>query len=109
MSRIAEQTRPAGGDIIIAKGATYYGIGAALVRIIRAILRDEHTILTVSSCVPMSMHLGEVSLSLPSIIDRQGDARVLPVALNSSERVALQASAEAVKRGIGALSQMLPV
>jgi L-lactate dehydrogenase len=109
LERIVDQTRNAGGDIIEAKGATYYGIGAGLVRIIRAILRDEHTILTVSSSMPNSMHLGEVSLSLPSVIDRQGVARVLPVALNDSERVALEASAETVKRGIGALSQMIPI
>ena len=109
LKRIVDQTRTAGGHIIEAKGATYYGIAAALVRIIRAILRDEQAILTVSSCVPTSMHLGQVSLSLPSIIDRQGVARVLPVALNNSERVALEASAEAVKRGIGALSQMIAI
>ena len=85
-SRIASETRTAGVDIIDAKGATYYGIGAALVRIIRAILRNERAILTVSSRVPESMRLGEVSLSLPSIVDRHGIARVLSVALNSSER-----------------------
>jgi L-lactate dehydrogenase len=89
-----------------AKGATYYGIGAALIRIIRAILRDERAILTVSSRVPDSMHLGEVSLSLPTIIDRNGVAHVLAVVLNSSERAALVASAEVVKKGIAALSQM---
>jgi L-lactate dehydrogenase len=104
--RIASKTRTAGGDIIEAKGATYYGIGAALVRIIRAILRDERAILTVSSRVPKSMHLGEVSLSLPTIIDRNGVARVLAVVLNGSERAALGASAEVVKKGIAALSQI---
>ena len=109
LQRIVDQTRTAGGDIIEAKGATYYGIAAALVRIIRAILRDEQVILTVSSFVPTSMHLGQVSLSLPSIIDRQGVARVLPVALNNSERVALEASAQAVKRGIGALSHIIAI
>lgn len=108
LAMIANQTRTAGNDIINAKGATYYGIGTALVRVVRTILRDEHAILTVSSRVPESMHLGNVSLSLPSIIDRQGVARVLPVALNSSERAALEASAETVKRGIAALSQMIP-
>lgn len=109
LAAIADETRTAGNDIIDAKGATYYGIGAVLVRIVRAILRDEHTILTVSNPVPESMHLGEVSLSLPTIIDRQGIVRVLPVALNSSERAALEASAEAVKRGIAALSRIIPM
>ena len=109
LARIADQTRRAGGDIIEAKGATYYGIGAALVRIIRAILRDERAILTVSSRVPESMRLGEVSLSLPSIVERHGIARVLPVALNSSERRALEASAEVVRRHIASLSQTIPI
>jgi hypothetical protein len=65
LTRIASETRTAGGDIIEAKGATYYGIGAALVRIIRAILRDGRAILTVSSRVPESFQLGEISLISP--------------------------------------------
>jgi L-lactate dehydrogenase len=109
LTRIASETRTAGGDIIKAKCATYYGIGAALVRIIRAILRDERAILTVSSRVPESMQLGEVSLSLPSIVDRHGITRVLPVALNPSERRALEASAEVVRRNIASLSQTIPI
>jgi L-lactate dehydrogenase len=107
--KIASETRTAGGDIIEAKGATYYGIGAALVRIIRAILGDERAILTVSSRVPESIDLGEISLSLPTIIDRNGVARVLTVALNSSERAALGASAEVIKKGVAALSQIIPL
>ena len=109
LTRIATETRTAGGDIIEAKGATYYGIGAALVRIIRAILRDERAILTVSSRVAESMQLGEVSLSLPSIVDRHGIIRVLQVALNSSERSQLEASAELVRRNIASLSQTIPI
>ena len=109
LAGIASKTRTAGGDIIEAKGATYYGIGAALVRIVRAILRDERSILTVSSRVPESMQLGEVSLSLPSIVDRRGITRVLPVALNSSERTALEASAEVVRSHIASLSQTIPI
>ena len=109
LTRIASKTRTAGGDIIEAKGATYFGIGAALVRIIRAILSDERAILTVSSRVAESMQLGEVSLSLPSIIDRHGIARVLPVALDRSERRALEASAEVVRGHIATLFQTMPI
>jgi L-lactate dehydrogenase len=109
LTRIATETRTAGSDIIEAKGATYYGIGAALARIIRAILRDERAILTVSSRVPESMQLGELSLSLPSIVDRRGIASVLPVALNSAERGALETSAEVVRRHIATLSETIPI
>jgi L-lactate dehydrogenase len=104
LREIAEETRATGLKIIRAKGATYYGIGAALARIACAVLRDEHAVLTVSSLAPESMGLGEVSLSLPTVITRDGAARVLPVPLSVSERKALEASAETLKQHIAALN-----
>jgi len=104
LGEIASETRTAGFQIIGGKGATYYGIGAALVRIVRAILRDENAVLTVSSLVPESMKLGEVCLSLPAVINRDGIARALPIPLNGSERKALEASADILKRYIAMLN-----
>jgi L-lactate dehydrogenase len=103
LKRIANDTRTAGFDILRAKGATYYGIGAALVRIVSAILRDEHAVLTVSSLAPESAGLGTVCLSLPAIINRDGVARVLPIQLNQSEREALKASAGILRQHIAML------
>ncbi|HWY08389.1 MAG TPA: hypothetical protein VNY24_16125 [Candidatus Acidoferrales bacterium] len=65
--RIVDETRAGGLEIMTAKGATYYGIGAALARIVSAILRHENAVLTVTSLAPASMGLGEVSLSLPAV------------------------------------------
>lgn len=98
LARIANETRTAGLDIVAAKGATYFGIAAALARIVRAILRDERAVLTVSSRVPESLQLGDVSLSLPAIVSEEGISRVLDIPLNPSEHKALQASAETLKR-----------
>jgi L-lactate dehydrogenase len=103
LRKIANDTRATGLEIIRAKGATYYGIGTALARITGAILRDEQAVLTVSSLVPESMGLGEVSLSLPTIITRDGLARVVSIPLDASERHALEASAETLKQYIAAL------
>src|SRR5262245_12757623 len=103
LKNIANDTRMAGLEIVRAKGATYYGIGAALVRIVAAILRDEHAMLTVSTLASASMDLGEVSLSLPAIINREGVARVLAIALDQTEKQALQASAEILKKHSGTL------
>jgi len=103
LRKIANDTRATGLEIIRAKGATYYGSGTALARITGAILRDEHAVLTVSSLVPESMGLGEVSLSLPTIITRDGVARVVSIPLDASERHALEASAETLKQYIAAL------
>jgi L-lactate dehydrogenase len=106
LGRIAHETRMAGAKIISAKGATYYGIGTALVRIVRAILRDEHAVFTVSSLVPESLQLGSVSLSLPTIISRGGIDRVLSIPLNVSEEQSLRASAETLKGYIGSLDDV---
>src|SRR3984885_2187274 len=103
LKKIADETRAKGMEIIRAKGATYYGIGAALARIACAVLRDEHAGLTVSTLAPVSMGFGEVSLSLPAVISRDGVARVLSVPLSETEREALEASAETLKHHIAAL------
>jgi L-lactate dehydrogenase len=105
LMRIASETRTAGFEIRDAKGATYYGIAAALVRIVRAILRDEGAILTVSSLVPASMGLGEVSLSLPAIVNRNGIKRVLSIPLSTSERRALEISAEILRKQIASIDE----
>jgi L-lactate dehydrogenase len=103
LRQIATDTQAAGLEIIRSKGATYYGIGTALARIADAILRDEHAVLTVSSLAPASMELGEVSLSLPTIIARDGVARVVSIPLDAAERQALEASAETLKHYIATL------
>jgi L-lactate dehydrogenase len=105
LRKIADETRAKGMEIIRAKGATYYGIGAALARIACAVLRDEHVVLTVSSLAPASMEFGEVSLSLPAAISRDGIARVLSVPLSASERKALEASVQTLKHYISALNK----
>jgi L-lactate dehydrogenase len=104
LRKIVDETRATGLEIIRAKGATYYGIGAALARIACAVLRDEHLVLTVSSLAPESMGFGEVFLSLPTVITRDGVARVVSVPLSLPERKALEASAETLKRYITALN-----
>jgi L-lactate dehydrogenase len=103
LNRIVDETRAAGLEIMTAKGATYYGIGAALARIVSAIIRDENAVLTVSSLAPASMGLGEVSLSLPAVINRDGVARVLSIPLAVCERRAIEASAETLKRYLATL------
>ena len=49
LDHISEEVRNAAQKIISAKKSTYYGIGMAMVRITRAILGDDHSVLTVSS------------------------------------------------------------
>jgi L-lactate dehydrogenase len=100
---IANDTRSGGLQIIRNKGATQYGISAVLTRLVSAILRDEHAVVTVSNLAPAQMNVGEVCLSLPAIITRDGVDRVLPVRVNDEESRALQKSADILRRHLQTL------
>lgn len=104
---IARDTRRAAYEIIQRKGATYYAIAAGLVRIIEAIVRNENSVLTVSSLVRGAYHLNEVCISLPSIVNQQGVARVLELPLAAEERMALDKSAQVVRAAIESIELQL--
>ena len=66
---------------------------AALSRITNAILRDERAVLRVSTLVPVTMHLGEVSRSVLVIVGREGIRGFAPLQLSDKEQAALKRSA----------------
>jgi len=93
-SAVETDTKNAAYEIIERKGATYYAVAAALLRISESILLDQRSILAISTLVPKEYGLGEVYLSLPSIVGRQGIARTLEMPLSDSENRAIHRSAE---------------
>ena len=84
-------------EIINKKGATYYAIALAVKRIVEAIVRDEKSILTVSSILNGEYGISDVALSLPTIIDKNGIVTTFKMPLNESEQSKLQASANTLK------------
>jgi len=94
---IFEQTRDAAYHIIARKQATYYAVAAGLMRIIEAILRDQNTVLSVSSLVTGEYDISDLCLSLPSIVNREGIQEVLHLQLSAQEVEKLQASAGVLK------------
>lgn len=97
--RIFHQTCDAAYEIIQRKGATYYAVAVGLLRIVESILRDQHTVLAISSLVPGYYGIEDVYLSLPAVIGRAGVERVLHLPLNEQETDQLRQSA-AVLRGV---------
>ena len=91
--------------IIEAKGATYYAIAEAVLRICRALVRDENTILPVSVLANGEYGLKDVCIGLPSIIGYGGVKRVLEIPLDRTERALLQKSADALKKVIESLDE----
>lgn len=100
MESIFTQTRDAAYDIIARKGATYYAVAAGLMRITEAILRDQSTVLSVSSLVENFYGINGVYLSLPTILHRGGVERVIQLELNEEEQQKLVASAKVLRETI---------
>jgi L-lactate dehydrogenase len=94
---IDERVRRAAYHIIEGKGATYYGIGSAIARIVEVILQDERSILTVSTRMPNVAGVTDVTVSLPSLVGGEGIVKTFFPNLNEKETEALRASARVVR------------
>ena len=94
---IFEQVRESAYHLIEAKGFTNYGIAQALLRIVGAVVRDEHSVLTVSSFIEDYEGIGDVCLSVPCVVGRGGIVRQLLPELPGDEMEGLRASAAKLK------------
>jgi len=97
MDAIFEQTRTAAYEIIKRKHATYYAIGLGLLTIVEAVLRDQRTVLTVSTPLRGSYGVEGIAISLPTIVGRNGAVEILDLPISDSERAAFQHSAQTLK------------
>ena len=96
-ARIEEDVRRAADRIIAGKGATWFGIGAGLSRIVQAIGRDENALLSVSARAENIEGVVDVTLSLPRIVGAGGIRGTLLPHFDSAERAALKNSAAILK------------
>ena len=104
LDNIFIQTRDAAYRIIERKGATFYAVAAGLMRITEAILRNQNTVLSVSSLINDYHGLSDVCLSLPAVLNRQGVRSILKLALSGREIAQLQRSAGILKDAIARLN-----
>lgn len=94
---IENSVKNAAYEIIERKGYTNYAVALAITRIVKAILRDERSILTVSSLQSGDYGLDDVYISVPTIVGRDGVQDVVEVPYSSKETNALKESAELLK------------
>lgn len=98
MEKIGESVKNSAYEIIERKKATYYGIGMAVQRICEAVVRDEKSILPVSTALHGEFGVDGVTLSIPAIVGSDGVERIVHIALNEREKELLQTSAELLKK-----------
>jgi L-lactate dehydrogenase len=103
-SEIDAGVRRAAYQIIAGKGATYYGVGSALARIVESVLGDRRSVLTV--CTPQASVAGvpDVTVSLPQVVGGTGVIETLPLALPPEEQRALARSARVVRTALEGLA-----
>jgi L-lactate dehydrogenase len=102
-ARIDDGVRNAAYTIINGKGATWYGIGAGLERIVRAVARDEQAVLSVSLLTRDVAGVRDVALSVPRVVGATGVSAMLFPDLDPEEHAALERSAQMLKDTASAL------
>jgi L-lactate dehydrogenase len=93
-AQIEDKVRGAAYRIIAGKGATYYGIGAGITRIVQAVRDDEGAVLTVSSLSQGFADIDSVCMSVPRVVKADGVGAELWPPLSDREHAALVASAQ---------------
>lgn len=97
MDQIADSVKNSAYDIIQKKKATYYGVATTVRRICEAIIRDEKSILPISTVQHGSYGIEGVALSIPTIVGKNGAEQQIPLQLDENEEKRLQESAAALK------------
>ena len=101
MEEIAQGVKNSAYKIIEKKKATYYGVAMAVRRICEAIIRDEKSVLPVSSIQHDTYGIEGVTLSMPAIVGKNGIETQVPIELNEEEERKLKQSARILKQMIG--------
>ena len=103
MEEIRDEVKNAAYEIIEKKKATYYGIGVALTRLIKAILNDEEAILTVSTFLNGEYNEKDIYIGVPAVISSTGVREILELPLDGDEQNKLSNSCKIIRDIINSL------
>lgn len=104
---IAEKVKNSAYDIIAKKDATYYGIAMSVRRICECMIRDEKSILPISTSMHGDFGIEDVCLSMPTIISAEGMETHIPIKLSEREQKSLKQSASTLKHILAGLDLTL--
>ena len=103
LKEIFQKVKNSAYEIIKRKGATNYSIALSLVKITRAILRDENSILPVSTLITDYYGISDVCISIPSIVNIKGLEQYVRLDLSKEEEELFKHSANTLKKFIKAI------
>jgi L-lactate dehydrogenase len=102
--QIDENVRRAAYQIIAGKGATYYGIGSAVARIVDVLLHDQRAILSICCRISGVPDCDGVTLALPHLVGGEGALATIPLPLDSTEQEGLRRSAGILREALKSLA-----
>ena len=102
--KITKAVKESAYHIINSKGATYFAIGMALVRIVGTILQNQCSVLPVSTLLDGEYGLRDVCLSLPCVVGQGGVKQIVDAPLHPDEKAALSRSASILQEVLHQLS-----
>jgi malate dehydrogenase len=105
IEKLVERTRKGGGEIVsyLKTGSAYYAPGAAVAKMVEAVIKDEKRLLAASVYLRGEYGHRDIFLGVPTVIGRYGAERVVEIDLEPDEKTALDRSAAAVQEGVGLL------
>jgi L-lactate dehydrogenase len=98
LDQIFLNVRDAAYHIIERKGATYYGIAMGLVRLTKAILENENSVLTVSAYLEGEYGQNDIFIGVPAVVNRDGIKQVVELDLNEDEKEKFTNSVNVLKK-----------
>lgn len=101
---LAAQIRDAAAEIIRRKGATNHAIGLVTANLLRALLRGERRVLTVSRVQPGTRPWSGVALSMPAVVSADGAGEILEPEMDEAERDGLAQSAAVLRQAVAGLA-----
>ena len=102
-AQIDDQVRRAAYHIIAGKGATYYGIGSAVARLLDVILHDQRAVLTICCRIERVPEFAGITFALPHLVGGRGVLATIAPQLDDDERASLRDSARVLREATGSL------
>ena len=98
-----EEVKNSAYHIIDYQGSTYYAVGQALVRITEAIIKDQRSVLTISTILHGEYGISDVMISVPCLVGRNGVEEVIIGRLSDDEHQRLKQSAGVIREAIASI------
>jgi len=106
---LVKRTRTGGAEIVslLKTGSAFYAPGASVAKMVEAVIKDERRLFPASVYLRGEYGFRDIYLGVPVVMGRNGVERIVELPLSDGERTALEASAEAVRKGLAELSAVM--